>query len=197
MFNRIKIFACTALIAFGVGPLTTEVSARGRSFPIEVTGTITSVNQPSQMFTIQVDEPAEVLTLALGHDCRFFQRGASTGAGILKKGARVKVSYFSTIFSGKVAVEVDANPRPQIWSGVIEEIEPDRRTLAITDSNNSHLCVIHWAANARFINHGKIIWPTKVTLHTPVEVSYYAPAFAPRYAVKVEIKPVSTASPNE
>jgi hypothetical protein len=87
-----------------------HATARGRSFPIEVTGTIKMFDRANHIFTIQSDEPARVLTIAVGRDCKFIQKGVPTGEWILKKGARVRVSYFSTIFTGKIAVKIESNP---------------------------------------------------------------------------------------
>lgn len=92
-----------------LGALPGNASARGRSFPIEVTGTIIKVDRSKAEFTIQVDEPASILTIGVGRDCKFKQKGAIASEQILKKGARVKVSYFSTIFTGKIAVEIESN----------------------------------------------------------------------------------------
>jgi hypothetical protein len=188
LFNKIKIFSCTALIAFGAGPLITEASARGRSFPIEVTGTITSVDGPSGAFTIQGDEPAESLTIALRYDCKFTEHGASAGRGILKKGARVKVSYFSTIFTGNLAIEIEANPKAELVHGVIERIEPSNRRLTLR-LDRSRCFAVRWADNALFINRGRTITPAKLREGTVVNVSYYSPAFESKYAVKVEVQP--------
>lgn len=189
MFNKIKIFSCTALIAFSAGPLITEASARGRSFPIEVTGTITSVNGPSSAFTIQGDEPAESLTIALRYDCKFTEHGASAGRGILKKGARVKVSYFSTIFTGKLAVEVEANPAPQVERGIIEKVEPANRKLTIRAGDCPHGLTLRWAANCRFIKEGRRVSGTSLRQNALARVSYYSPAFESKYAVKIELEP--------
>jgi len=38
-----------------------------------------------------------------------FQNGAPAGEWVLKKGARVRVSYFSTIFTGDIAVKIESN----------------------------------------------------------------------------------------
>jgi hypothetical protein len=101
----------TALIAASLlGIFVVHVSARGRSLPIEVTGTIRMFDGANHIFTFQSDKRARVLTIAVGRDCKFFQNGASTGEWILKKGARVRVSYFSTIFTGNIAVKIESNP---------------------------------------------------------------------------------------
>ena len=90
-----------------------HLAARGRSFPIEVIGTIVEFNRTNQTFMIRVGKPGRTLTIAVGRDCKFIQNGRSTGEQTLRKGARVKVSYFSTIFAGKIAVKIEFNPMPQ------------------------------------------------------------------------------------
>ena len=103
MTERIAVLAAAALV---LGLCMSAVSAEDRSFPAEVTGTIRSFDQQTQTFTIKVDEPARILTLAVGRDCKFETSGAPGGERILKPGARVKVSYFATIFTGNIAVAV-------------------------------------------------------------------------------------------
>jgi len=103
-----------------------NVAARGRSFPIRVIGTIVGFNRTSQMFTIRVWEPSRTLTIAVGRDCKFKQHGAPTGEQILKPGARLKVSYFATIFIGKIAVEIELNPALAVKTDVIEKSRADR-----------------------------------------------------------------------
>jgi hypothetical protein len=95
-----------------LGPLERDALARGRSFPIEATGTILEIDQQKTTLTIQVDEPAQMLRIAVGRDCKFIQGGIPTDEQILKKGAYVRVSYFSTIFTGKIAVKIESNPTP-------------------------------------------------------------------------------------
>ena len=87
--------------------LVNEVSARSRSYPVEVSGTVVTFDRAKQTFTIRVDDPPRVLTLSVGFECKFKCDGALAGEQILRRGARVKVSYFATIFTGNVAVEVD------------------------------------------------------------------------------------------
>jgi hypothetical protein len=87
-----------------------QIAARGRSFPIQVMGTIVGFNRTSQMFTIRVLEPGRTLTIAVGRDCKFKEHGAPAGEQILKPGAQAKVSYFATIFTGNIAVEIELNP---------------------------------------------------------------------------------------
>jgi hypothetical protein len=106
---RLTIICMIAASTMFVG----HIAARGRSFPIQATGTIIRFDHASQMFTIQVDEPTHVLTITVGRDCKFQRHGAPTGEQNLKPGARVKVSYFATIFTGKIAVEIELNPVPK------------------------------------------------------------------------------------
>jgi hypothetical protein len=87
-----------------------QAPARGRSFAVEITGTILGFNRATQIFTIQVDQPTRILTIAVGRNCKFIQNGVSTGDQILKKAARVRVSYFATIFTGNIAVKIETNP---------------------------------------------------------------------------------------
>jgi hypothetical protein len=172
-----------------LGALPSHASARGRSFPIEITGTITRFDRATQTFTIQVDEPAGILTIGIGRDCKFKQNGAPTGEQILKQGTRVKVSYFSAIFSGKIAVEIESNPRPLVKSGIIEKIEPADRKLTLCINNYSHYLAMRWAANARFIKRGKLVSAADLRENAAVRVSYFSPPFESKYAVKIELNP--------
>jgi len=61
---------CVLAASLGL-PFINEALARGRSFPIEITGTIVSFDRADYVFTIKVDEPARVLTIAAGRDCKF------------------------------------------------------------------------------------------------------------------------------
>ena len=108
---RLPTAALIAALLFGV--FVVHGAARGRSFPIEITGTIKMFDRANHTFVIQSDEPAGLLTIAVGRDCKFIQNGTATGDQILKKGARVRVSYFSTIFTGKVAVKIESHPVPR------------------------------------------------------------------------------------
>jgi hypothetical protein len=103
-----------------------EASARGRSFPIEITGTVLSVNRISHTFTIRADEPARILTIAIGRDCKFKQNTAPTGEQIVRPGARLKVSYFATIFTGDVAVEIESLPLPEVRTSAIKKSRPPK-----------------------------------------------------------------------
>jgi hypothetical protein len=115
MTGRIAIVSAPALL---LGLCPSEVSADDRSFPLEISGMIRSFDEPAQTFTVEVDESARVLTIAVGRDCKFTENGAPSGEEILKQGARVKVSYFATIFTGKIAVGVAINRVPQINGGI-------------------------------------------------------------------------------
>src|SRR4029077_7416058 len=123
----------TALIAGSLlGMFVVHVSAHGRSLPIEVTGTIRMFDRANHIFTLQSDKGARVLTIALGRDCKCFQNGGPAGEWILKKGARVKVSYFSTIFTGNIAVRIESNPVTEVKTGIIERIKSADRSFRIT-----------------------------------------------------------------
>jgi hypothetical protein len=104
MLRLIIVSVIAALLA---GLFTNEASARGRSFPLEITGTIISFDRADHVFAIRVDEPARVLTIAVGRDCEFKKDSGAAEEQVLKRGARVKVSYFATIFTGNIAVEID------------------------------------------------------------------------------------------
>lgn len=106
--SRLKTtaFIAASLLEMFVG----HAAARGRSFAIEITGTIVSFDRATQIFTIQIDQPARTLTIAVGRNCKFIQNGVSTGDQILKKAAHVRVSYFATIFTGNIAVKIESNP---------------------------------------------------------------------------------------
>jgi hypothetical protein len=172
-----------------LGALPSHASARGRSFPIEVTGTILNVDRWKTEFAIQVDEPARILTIAVGRDCKFIRHDAPAQDDILRKGARVRVKYFSTIFTGKIAVEIESNPRPLVKSGIIEKIEPADRKLTIRVPGCWQRLVLRWARNARCNKHGKTVSPTDLRENTTVRVNYYAPAFESKYAVEIEVEP--------
>lgn len=108
ILRRFTLLYSVAFVALGLGPIATDCVARGRSFPIEVTGTIISVDRKNYEFTLRVDEPARILVIGLGRDCKFLKHAARPKIGLLKKGAHLKVSYFATIFTGNVAVEIEA-----------------------------------------------------------------------------------------
>jgi len=132
MTGRTAILSAAALL-LGLWP--SEVSARYRSFPLEIAGTIRSFDKPTHTFTVEVDESARVLTIAVGRDCKFTENGAPTGEEILKQGARVKVSYFATIFTGEIAVDVAMNRVPEISSGIFAARAHRSQSLAHLQSN--------------------------------------------------------------
>jgi hypothetical protein len=188
MRNHLFFFSIAAYLVSIAGPFANLASARGRSFPIEVTGIIRSVDRSSWTFTLEADEPATALNIALRYDCKFVERGSTANSHVLRTGAYVKVSYFATIFTGNLAVEIEANPKAELVHGVVERIEPAKRRLTI---RLDHSCdfTVRWAANTRFISHGRTITPAKLTEGTVANVSYYSPAFESKYAVKVEKQP--------
>jgi hypothetical protein len=187
--ERLTIFSLTAFLVISLGPLAPHVSARGRSFPIEITGTILNVDQSKTEFSIEVDEPACILTIGVGRDCKFKRAGAPAGGEVLRRGARVRVNYFSTIFTGKIAVEIESNPRPLVKNGIIEKIEPADRKLTILVGGCCQRLVVRWAGNARCIKRAKTVSPKDLRENTMVRVNYYAPAFESKYAVEIEIEP--------
>ena len=127
-----------------------------------------------------------MLTIGLEWDCKFKRDGAPAATDILRKSAYLKVSYFATIFTGNLAVEVEANPSPQVISGVVERITPSDRKITIQVNHGSRLFTIRWAVNARFLHHGKAVSPAKLKTGMPVNIRYYSPPFENRYAIKIE-----------
>ncbi len=183
----LRLTIVCVVVASLVFLFTHEASARGRSFPIEVTGTITMLDRPNRTFTIRVDEPARILTIAIGRDSKFKQNGASANERVLRRGARVKVSYFATIFTGNIAVEIDANPTPEVATGIIENVDISNRRLVFSEPNSRHLA-LRWARNASFIRAGKPASAAALRVRSIAKVAYYAPAFASKYAVKIDLK---------
>jgi hypothetical protein len=182
------IFLSVALVANGFGPFATDVLAKGRSFPIGVTGTILNVDRTNCECTLRVDEPARVLRMGLRRDCKFLKSGAPAKMGMLRKGAYVKVSYFATIFTGNLAVEIELNPKPEIETGIIEEIDiPHRRLILAVGPNSRHLA-LRWARNATFIKAGKPASAAALRVGSTARVAYYAPSFASKYAVRIDFK---------
>jgi hypothetical protein len=104
-----------------------------------------------QTFTIRADELARILTIGVGRDCKFKQNGATASERIVKPGARGKVSYFATVFTGNIAVEIDRNPKPKIESGVIEGnryTQPKARSIGWNELASlgpalGHKCELH------------------------------------------------------
>ncbi len=181
MLNKLGLLWVAILMAT---PLATVASARGRSFPIELTGTIRDFNRSTQTFILEADEPPKTLRIGLRDNCRFLG-GGSSAAYILRKGAYVKVSYFATVFTGNLAVEIEANPKAKSARGVIKRIEPAKQRLILRLDDSRNL-VVRWTTKAHFINSGRIISPEGLTEGAIVAVSYYSPAFESSYAVKVE-----------
>jgi hypothetical protein len=171
------------------GLFINQVWARGRSFPIEVTGLIRAVDRTTHTFTLEVDEPATVLSIRLRYDCKFIEHGRSEGPDILQRDAHVKVSYFATIFTGNLAVEIEANPSPQIESGIVEKIELADRKLTIRTGDRPHPLTLRWTANCRFIKGSRRVSERSLRQNTLAKVSYYSPAFKSKYAVKIELEP--------
>jgi hypothetical protein len=187
--HKVRRIASLLVFALLLGALTDHALARGRSFPVEITGTITRFDRATQTFTIQVDEPAGILTIGIGRDCKFKQNGAPTGEQILKQGARVKVSYFSTIFTGKIAVGIESNPVPEVKSGVTEMVDLAEREFRIRLNNSLRQVALCWAKNARFLRGGKTVSAKELKPNMPIRVSYYSPAFAKKYAIQIELDP--------
>ena len=145
MTGRIVIFSAAALL---VALWPSEVSAQGRSFPAEIAGTIRNFDKATQTFTIQVDEPARIFSIAIGSDCQFKENGTPTGEQILRQGARVKVSYFATIFTGNIAVDVAANPVPEANHEISEKRKPDQETLSIQRPGGTYPRRMPWLLSA-------------------------------------------------
>ena len=112
-----------------------EVSAGDRSFPLEITGTIRRFDELTQTFTVELEESARVLTIAVGRDCKFTENGAPTGEEILKQGARATVRYFATIFTGKIAVDIAMNRAPEINGGIFTARSRRSQSLAHLQSS--------------------------------------------------------------
>lgn len=55
-----------------------------------------------------------LFTIAVRRDCKFIKNGTPAGEQILRKGARVRVSYFATTFTGKIAVKIESNTAPGV-----------------------------------------------------------------------------------
>jgi hypothetical protein len=147
------------------------------------------VDRTNQTFAIEVDQPAQILTLRVARDCKFTHAGTPTGIGILRKGARVKAKYFSTLFTGKLAVEIESNPVPHSERGTVEKIEPTNRTLVIRVSGSSDRIALCWTKNARFVRKGETVSPNDLKNNALVKASYYSPAFERKYAVRIELEP--------
>ena len=184
----LRLTIVRVVVASLAGLFINHALARGRSFPIEVTGTIIHVDRSKAEFTIQIDEPARVLKIGVREDCKFTNVSAPAGIDVLRKGGRVRVRYFATIFTGNLAVEIEANPRPQVAGGVVERIELTERRLIIRPTNSSHRLALCWATNTRFVERGKIISPGRLKQGASVSVSYYPPPFERKYAAEIVVR---------
>ena len=185
----LSLVTASLLGASLLGVFAKHADARGRSFPIEVTGRVLTFDRANQTFTIRVDEPANTLTIAVGRDCKFKRNGVPANERILTPGARIKVSYFATIFTGNIAVEIELNSPPAFATGIIDTVDILNRRLIVLIGPNGHRLVLRWAANARFISRGKSVAPASLYQGQVVKVSYYSFEFKSKYAVKVEIRP--------
>ena len=188
ILHAFTILAWVAFLAIVLGPLATDVFARGRSFPVEVTGTILNVDRTNCECTMRVDEPARVLRMGPRRDCKFLKNGAPANTAMLRKGAYVKVSYFATIFTGNLAVEIELNPKPEIETGIIEEVDIPHRRLILAVGRNSRYLALRCATNARFVKAGKPASAAALRLRSTARVAYYAPSFASKYAVRIDFK---------
>ena len=126
MIRRTHIAICIA-VAFGFRLFPEDdLLARGRSFPIEIAGIVTSYDRVNHTFTFRADGPDRNLTIAVGRGCKFKQTAASTEEQMLRPGARLKVSYFATIFTGDVAVEIESHPLPEVRTSAIKKSRPPK-----------------------------------------------------------------------
>jgi hypothetical protein len=99
------------------------------------------------------------------------------------------VSYFSTIFTGNIAVKIELNPVPEVVNGIIEKIECSERKLTIRVGSQRRRLVLRWALNARVFKAGQRASATDLRENAAVRLSYYSPAFASKYATKIELEP--------
>ncbi len=187
-FHRLILLFLTALAFCSVASVT---FARGRSFPTEVTGIVTSVDRAITHFTMTTDQPAGVLALAIGRDCKFMKSGAPATEAVLKEGCHIKASYYSTIRTGKIAVEIDGAPVPEMVIGVVESVDAVNKRLSIRVSGNWRPLTLIWTSRTRFMQGRHTASANYLHTGLPVRVSYYALEFVPKYAVAVEEKPRS------
>lgn len=185
----LSIVACTTVLFFAL--TTATALARGRSFLREATGVVTEVSNNGPLFTFAVDEPAEVLSLAVGRDCKFSHAGRATPAAVLRKGMRAKISYYSTIFTGKIALEIDADPVPKVENGIIESVEPAARKLSIRSIDASRSHSFRWAPAVRITQSGRRVSSRALTVQRRVTISYFDPDFGRKYIVEIRIQPGS------
>ena len=185
--HLLRLITASLLGASLLGVFAKHADARGRSFPIEVTGRVLTFDRASQTFTIRVDEPASTLTIAVGRDCKFKRNGATANERIIRQGARVKVSYFATIFTGNIAVEIELNPAPEFVTGIVETLDISKRRLVLLIGPDARRMALRWAANASFTQAGKPTSAAALTVRSIATAAYYAPAFASKYAVRIQL----------
>src|ERR1700731_2825945 len=140
-FDRLILLFVTVLSFCSIATVTL---GRRRSFPIEVTGKITSVDTAVTHFTMITDQPAGILTLAVGRDCKFMKSGASATEAVLKEGCRIRVSYYSTIFTDRIAVEIEEAPAPEVVIGTVESVDAANRRLIIRVSGTWRPLSLIW-----------------------------------------------------
>jgi hypothetical protein len=187
--RMLKNVAFVGLLTLVLCFSTPHVWPRGRSFPEEATGVITSIEKGGLTFTFAADEPARTLKLDVGASCKFSHAGAPADIGIIRRNARIKVSFFATVFTGRIAVEIESNPVPQVAIGIVEKIDTANRRLAVRLIDSSRRIVVRWAVTSRFVKRGRTASPNDLQQNTLVRLSYYSPSFAGKYAVKVELEP--------
>jgi hypothetical protein len=187
--NLLRYRALARLLTIFLCFLSPDLWARGRSFPLEATGIITSVENGGLTFTLVTDEPARILRLAVGESCKFSHAGAPADVGIIRNTACVKVSFWSTVFTGRVAVEIESDPVPQVAIGFIDEIDTANRRLVVRLVDSSHRLIVRWAVRSRFVKQGHTASANDLRKNKSIKLSYFSPAFADKYAVRIEIEP--------
>jgi hypothetical protein len=155
-----------------LGILVVHAAARGRSFPIEVTGTIRMFDRTNHTFTFQSDKPSRVLTIAVGRYCKFFHSGAPSGESILKKGARVRVSYFATIFTGNIAVKIESNPACQNPANRERPCQGNRYQNDLKPSAESPQSTLSTVKRAEYCEKSRRLIPKDSVLHTQLIQSH-------------------------
>ena len=187
--SMLRNLALAGLLTLVLCSSMPHVWARGRSFPQEATGVITSVEKGGLTFTFAADEPARILKLAVGENCKFSHAGAPADMGIIRRNARIRVGFFATVFTGRVAVEIQSDPVPQVAVGIVDEIATANRRLAVRVIDFSRRLIVRWTVTSRFIKRGRTASVKDLQQNTPVKLSYYSPSFGGKYAVKVELEP--------
>jgi hypothetical protein len=183
--------ALVGLLALVFCSSTPDGWAKGRSFPQEATGMITHVEKGGLTFTLATDEPARILKLVVNESCKFSHAGAPADMGIIRRNVRIKVSFFSTIFTGRVAVEIESDPVPQVAIGIVEEIDTANKRLVVRLIDSSRRLIVRWAVTSRFVKYGRTVSANNLHKNRPIKLSYYSPAFASRYALRIELEPNS------